>query len=167
MKRVVVIGCPGSGKSTFAKHLHDITKIPLFHLDLMYWNPDKTTVSKTVFWQKLRYVMEQERWILDGNYGATMELRLKASDTVFFLDVPPKTCLEGIRARKGRARSDMPWVETEDDEEFLSFIKNFSFQSRPSILELLEHYADRSIYRFQSREEAELYLRLLEKSFHV
>ena len=53
MKKVIVIGCPGSGKSTFAKALHNKTELPLYHLDMMYWNPDKTTVSREVFVERL------------------------------------------------------------------------------------------------------------------
>ena len=53
MNRIMVIGCPGSGKSTFSKALHEITDIPLYHLDMMYWNADRTTVDKAVFREKL------------------------------------------------------------------------------------------------------------------
>ena len=166
MNRIIIIGCPGSGKSTFAKHLHDITKIPLFHLDLIYWNPDKTTVPKEVFRRKLQKIMKQDQWILDGNYGSTMELRMQACDTVFFLDIPAEQCLEGVRERKGKPRSDMPWVETEDDAEFLSFIENYRTVSRPRVMELLGHCAGREIHIFKNREEAKAYLCILSEKGH-
>ena len=67
MKRIIVIGCPGSGKSTFSRALHSITGIPLYHLDMLYWNPDKTIVEKTVFLQRLSRVLREESWIIDGN----------------------------------------------------------------------------------------------------
>ena len=86
MKKVIIIGCPGSGKSTFARALNTITGLPLFHLDNMKWNADKTVVSKSTFMERLNNAIEKERWIIDGNYGSTMELRLQACDTVFFLD---------------------------------------------------------------------------------
>ncbi len=161
MKKAIIIGCPGGGKSTFAKRLHDITKIPLFHLDLMYWNPDKTTVPKEVFQRNLQKVMEQDQWILDGNYSSTMALRMQACDTVFFLDIPVEQCLEGVRERKGKPRSDIPWVETEDDAAFLAFIENYQAVSRPRVMELLERCAGRKIHIFKNREEADAYLRLL------
>ena len=53
MKKVIVIGCPGSGKSTFSRALHEIVGIPLYHLDMMYWNADRTTVEKSVFLERL------------------------------------------------------------------------------------------------------------------
>lgn len=84
MKRIMVIGCPGSGKSTFSRELHIITGIPLFHLDMMNWNTDRTTVDKSVFRERLLNTIQKSEWIIDGNYGSTIELRLQACDTVIF-----------------------------------------------------------------------------------
>ena len=116
MKKVIVIGCPGSGKSTFSRALHSSTGLPLVHLDMLFWNADKTTVEKSVFLKHLCAALEKDEWIIDGNYGTTMELRMAACDTVIFLDYPISACLEGIRQRRGKPRSDMPWIETEEDE---------------------------------------------------
>lgn len=158
MKKIIVIGCPGSGKSTFSRALHNKTDIPLYHLDMMFWNADKTTVEKGVFRERLSEVLEKDEWIIDGNYASTMELRLSACDTVIFLDYPTDVCLSGIRERKGKARSDMPWVETEDDDEFNEYVKNFTEQHRPQVLELLEKYGDKNVVVFKSREEADAFL---------
>ncbi len=159
MNKVIVIGCPGSGKSTFSRALHELTGLPLYHLDLLNWNSDKTTVDKKVFIEKLKNVIAQDSWIIDGNYGSTIELRLKECDTVFFLDYPVDVCIDGVKSRQGKTRSDMPWTETEDDEEFLEFIKNYNSQSRPSVLNLLEQYSKKEIVVFKSREEADKYLK--------
>jgi adenylate kinase family enzyme len=160
MKKMIVIGCPGSGKSTFSRALHKITNISLFHLDMLYWNADKTTVEKSVFLARLSDTLQKESWIIDGNYGSTMELRLQACDTVFFLDYPLSVCLEGIRQRKGKPRSDMPWIEPmEDDAEFIRFIENYSTDSRPQVLKLLKKYKNKNIIIFQNRDEAETFLR--------
>ena len=159
MNKVIVIGCPGSGKSTFSRALHELTGLPLYHLDLLNWNSDKTTVDKKVFIEKLKTVIAQDSWIIDGNYGSTIELRLKECDTVFFLDYPVDVCIDGVKSRQGKTRSDMPWTETEDDEEFLEFIKNYNSQSRPNVLNLLEQYSKKEIVVFKSREEADKYLK--------
>ncbi|MBQ9151144.1 MAG: hypothetical protein IJX72_02750, partial [Clostridia bacterium] len=103
-RRIAVIGCPGGGKSTFARRLHALTGLPLCHLDRLYWKPDHTTVTKEEFRTRLQEVMETEQWIIDGNYGSTMERRIMACDAVFFLDYPAEICLAGIYARKGQAR---------------------------------------------------------------
>ena len=158
MKKVIVIGCPGSGKSTVSRALHNKTGIPLYHLDMMYWNADKTTVEKSVFLERLSVVLQKNEWIIDGNYGSTMELRMAACDTVIFLDYPIEICLDGIKERRGKPRSDMPWIETEEDAEFIEFIKSYNEQQKPKVLELLEKYSDKNIVIFKSREEADAFL---------
>lgn len=158
-----MIGCPGSGKSTFSRTLHDITGIPLFHLDMMYWNADRTTVGREVFRKRLSDALLKDEWIIDGNYGSTMELRLQACDTVIFLDIPSDVCLDGIRERRGKARSDMPWTENvdEEDAEFIEFIKNYDSDSRPAVMELLDKYSHKDICIFRSRNEADGFLKQL------
>ena len=156
--KILVIGCPGSGKSTVSRALHNKTGIPLYHLDMMYWNADKTTVEKSVFLERLSAVFEKDEWIIDGNYGSTMELRMAACDTVIFLDYPLEVCLDGIKERRGKPRSDMPWIETEEDSEFIEFIKSYNEQQKPKVLELLEKYRDKNIIIFKSREQADAFL---------
>ena len=154
MKKVIVIGCPGGGKSTFARMLYEKTGLPLYYLDQMYWNADRTTVDRAVFHERLRSTIEKESWIIDGNYGSTMEMRMEACDTVFFLDYSLEVCLSEIEERRGKSRPDMPWVEDEVDEEFIAFIKNYSTDSRPKVMELLGRYSDKNIVIFKTRAEA-------------
>ena len=90
-----------------------MTGLPLYYLDQIWHKADRTTVSKEEFDAKLREIIQQDSWIIDGNYLRTMECRLDACDTVFFLDYPLEICLEGAKARIGTVREDMPWVETE------------------------------------------------------
>lgn len=158
MKKVIIIGCPGAGKSTFALSLHNKTGIPLYHLDMLNWNADKTTVSKEVFLHRLNNVLSENEWIIDGNYGSTMELRISVCDTVFFLDYDVDVCLSGINERKGKQRPDMPWIETEDDEEFLQFIRDYNTNSRPKVIELLNKYSNKDIFIFKNRNEAEIFI---------
>lgn len=157
-KKIIVIGCPGSGKSTLAAALHQKTGIPLFHLDMLYWNADKTTVERTVFLERLSAAMAGDEWIIDGNYVSTMELRLASCDTVIFLDYPTELCLDGIRRRRGKARADMPWIEREEDAEFVEFVKNFREQVRPQILALLAGHRDKTVIVLKNREEADTFL---------
>lgn len=160
MEKVIVIGCPGSGKSTFSKVLHKVIELPLYHLDMLYWNADRTTVPRPIFLERLSKIIEQDLWIIDGNYGSSIEMRLKACDTVFFLDYPLEICIEGVNLRKGKKRTDMPWVEESDevDKELIEFIKNYDSNSRPKVIELLNKYNDKNIFIFNSRNEADEFL---------
>jgi len=163
MQKVMVIGCPGSGKSTFSRVLHEIKGLPLYHLDMLFWNEDRTTVEKEVFRERLVEVIVKDSWIIDGNYGSTMELRMQACDTVVFLDYPLDLCMSGIMERRGKERPDMPWIEPEDDvdEEFIEFIKNYNSESRSEVMTLLERYADKNIIIFKSRNESDAFLKQL------
>ena len=163
MKRVIVIGCAGGGKSYFSRKLRDATGLPLYHLDNIYWKEDGTTLEKTVFYDKLKKILELDEWIIDGNYKSTMELRMQACDTVFFLDLSTEVCLEGIKERRGKPRSDIAWRNTleDDDEEFVAFIKSYSVEHRPHVLRLLEKYPNKNIIIFKSRKEADDYIAAL------
>ncbi len=157
-ERVIIIGCPGSGKSTFARRLATLTGLPLYHLDLLYHRPDRTKVSREVFDSSLDEIMSTEYWIIDGNYQRTLEKRISGCDRVFLFDLPAEVCLEGAKERVGRPRPDMPWVEEKLDPEFEDFIKEFREKKLPKIYELLGRSGGRKITVFRTREEAEKYL---------
>ena len=162
MEKVIIIGCPGSGKSSFGRKLKSITGLPLYHLDMMFWNNNRTTVTKEVFIERLKKAMSNSGWIIDGNYGSTMEMRIKECDTVFFLDYPTNVCIEGIESRKGQPRSDMPWIENGNtDKDLIEFINKYNSESRPKVINLLEKYSAKNIIIFKTRTEAEEYLLLL------
>lgn len=159
MKRILVIGSPGSGKSTFSRKLRDRTGLPLFYLDQIFHNADRTTVSREEFDEKLSAVLAQEQWILDGNYHRTLPRRLESCTDVFFFDLPVEVCLEGAASRIGQEREDMPWIEEEFDPEFRQYILDFPKDQLPEIYKLLEEYRNKkTITVFHSREEADEWL---------
>lgn len=160
MKKIIVIGSPGAGKSTFARKLREKTGIPLYYLDMLWHKPDRSNVSQEEFDAGLDSILCQDEWIIDGNYLRTLERRLKACDTVFFLDYPLEVCLSGAASRIGKKREDMPWVEEEFDEEFRQWIIDFPRDQLPFIDKKLEQYrSKREIILFKSRQEAEYYLK--------
>lgn len=158
MQRVLVIGSPGAGKSTFARALAEQTGLPLYPLDLIWHLPDKTTVSTAEFDRKLAEILEKDRWIIDGNYSRTLQRRLAACDTVFLLDYPVPLCLAGALSRVGHQRPDLPWLEESPDPEFLEYIRTFPEEKLPLVRHLAED-SGRPLHIFRSREDADHFLR--------
>ena len=161
MRRVLVIGCPGSGKSEFSRALREITGLPIVYLDRLFWRADRTTVSQEEFDCRLHQALAEECWIVDGNYQRTLDVRLAAADTVFFLDYPTEVCLGGIRARCGRAREDMPWVEEEEDPELITYVQEFRQKNRPILLQRLSRFPKKRTVTFRSRAQADRFLAAL------
>ncbi len=162
MKKAIIIGCPGSGKTTFAEKLSKKTGLPLYYLDTIWHKPDKTHISREDFDSRIKEILESPEWIIDGNYKRTIEMRLKACDTVFLFDLPTELCLQGVRDRIGKERYDLPWLETELDPEFKRFIEDFPQDTLPYIYELLDKYkSDKDIIIFNSRNEADEFIKNL------
>jgi adenylate kinase family enzyme len=142
MRRVLVIGSGGAGKSTFAARLAEHTGLPLIHLDALYWKPGWVESSKAEWAETVEQLTAAERWIMDGNYGGTLEQRLAACDTAIFLDLPRTLCLRRVIQRRvrfhGRARPDMTQGCPERlTWEFVRWIWNYPAERRPKILQRL------------------------------
>lgn len=131
MLKIMIIGSPGAGKSTFARKLRDITKLPLYYLDMIWHKPDQTTISREEFDTQLNEIIKRDKWIIDGNYQRTLEVRLRECDTVFLMDFPLEICLLGAQSRIGKKHEDLPWVESEFDEEFKQSIIDFPKNQLP------------------------------------
>lgn len=166
MKRFIVIGCPGAGKSVFSERMAAVTGLPLWHMDSLYWREDRTHLEREELLEILHEITAQEAWILDGNYSGTMEYRLRKCDCVIFLDYPTDVCLEGLKDRIGKKRPDMPWVEHGEGElydDLLAFVSGFAQEQRPKILDLLDRYSRKEIITLHSRREADELLDYWEK----
>ncbi|MDE6456515.1 MAG: adenylate kinase, partial [Dysosmobacter sp.] len=100
-QKILVIGCPGAGKSTFARRLRDLSGLPLYYLDMLWHKPDGTNASQEEFDRRLGAILREDRWIIDGNYLRTLELRLAACDAAFLMDFPTELCLAAAEARIG------------------------------------------------------------------
>ena len=156
--RIIVLGCPGSGKSTFARALAARTGLPLIHLDSVWWRADGSHISRDEFDRALAELLAGEKWIMDGDYSRTYEVRLRAADTVIFLDYPEDVCMAGIVGRVGEERPDMPWTESTLDPELVAMVKNYARDNRPVLLDLLRRYADRQVLVFTDRTRADRWL---------
>lgn len=154
-KKIIVIGCPGAGKSTFARSLHEATGIDLFHLDALYWNSDGSHIGREELIKKQKEIFKNDSFIIDGNYKSTLELRIKQADAVFFFDLPVDVCINGAESRQG-SRPEMP-CELPVNDELISFIKGFNTDVKPKILKLLDEYGS-NVITFHSHKEADDYI---------
>jgi adenylate kinase family enzyme len=163
MKRVIVIGCPGSGKTTLAKALAEKTGLPLIHLDKIQWTGDWQCLRGEDFDRILLNEMDRPCWIIDGNYNRTLPMRLRHCDTVIYLDYPTVVSLSGALRRVisnyGKVRDDMGGnCKERFDPKFFWFILTFNLKNRHRYHKLLQETADKNIIILSSRKEAERFL---------
>lgn len=162
MKRILVIGCPGAGKTYFSKRLSKILNLPLVHMDNLYWNKDKTSVDLDTLKARLQPYLEKEEWIIDGNYHKTLEMRLPYASDVFVLDLPRKECIQGILDRIDQPRDDIPWVEREDDAtELIAWTADYGFRTKDEEIALLSKNKHIKVHVINSRKEMNEYLEKL------
>lgn len=163
MNRIVVLGCSGSGKSTFSQRLGARLGLPVRHLDAFFWKPGWRQVDAETFDATVRELAAEELWIIDGNYSRTLDLRLERADTVFLLDFPRYLCLYRVIKRRlqysGRTRADMGEGCVEKlDFPFLRWVWQFRKRSRPKLLARLERFKDgREVVIFRSPREVREY----------
>jgi adenylate kinase family enzyme len=142
---VLVIGSGGAGKSTVARRIAASTGLPLVHLDRLYWHPGWVSTPAAEWEQVVRDVVAGDRWVIDGNYGGTIALRLAAAGTVVYLDVPRIRCLMRVLKRaalhRGRSRDDMsPGCPERLTREFLWWIWRYPATRRAGVLALLADF---------------------------
>ena len=159
MQKIIIIGCPGAGKTTFAEKLRDKLGLPLYYLDAIWHKADRTHISREEFDARLGEILAQDAWIIDGNYSRTVECRIAACDTVFLFDLPVEICLAGVLARVGTKRPDMPWIDEVLDPALEKEVAGFREQHIPAIYTMFDKYKDgRNIVIFRTREQADAYL---------
>lgn len=170
MQRVIVIGCCGAGKSTFSRKLHALTGLELIHLDQQYWKPNWVETDKDIWETKVAEIAEQDSWIIDGNYGGTLDVRLNRADTVFFLDFSTLKCLWRVGKRvlkyNGRERPDMPpGCKERFDLEFFHFVATYNLRNRKTLYKKLDKVkTEKNIHVFRNDLETEAYFNNFGKS---
>ncbi|MEH2302973.1 MAG: DNA topology modulation protein [Nostoc sp.] len=142
MKKILIIGSGGAGKSTLARELGTILSLEVIHLDAWYWNPGWVETPKAEWQSIIQDLTLREYWIMDGNYRGTLDVRLSVADTVIFLDFPRLLCLSRVIKRRlmyaGQSRPDMASDCPEIlNWEFLKYIWSYPITRRPGILEKL------------------------------
>jgi adenylate kinase family enzyme len=157
MQRVLVLGSGGAGKSTFARALGAATGLPVVHLDREYWQPGWVALDKPAWAVRVRELCARDAWIMDGNYGGSMEARLAACDTAIFLDVPRAICLARVVKRRlqyrGHARPDMtPGCEEQLSWEFVRWVWRYPIDKRAGVIAQLDGPGRRGVILRGARE---------------
>ncbi|HEY1812855.1 MAG TPA: hypothetical protein VGG74_10945 [Kofleriaceae bacterium] len=162
MQRVVIVGPGGAGKSWLATKLAAVTGLPVVHLDREYWRPGWVEPPKPEWKAKLQTLVASERWIMDGNYGGTLGIRMERADTIIFLDVSRWTSIAGaVRRRlRGGVRADMADDCPEKiDVEFVRWLWRYHDHHRPGVLEQIGNFAHgRTVVTLRDRREIERWL---------
>lgn len=132
-KKISIIGCPGSGKSTLSVQLAKILNIEAIHLDKIYWKPYWVNISKEEFDEKHDEILKKESFILDGNYNRTISKRLEKCDLVIYLDYDSQVCIDSYiqRVKDGSIKDFITenCVETLD-EDFNNYISSYNEKNR-------------------------------------
>jgi adenylate kinase family enzyme len=148
MERVLIIGCSGAGKSVLASRLSDVLGLPIIHLDQHYWRPGWIAPDRATWTAQVEALITQPKWVMDGNYGSSLPLRLAAADTVIFLDFPTWLCLCRVIKRTAssfrRTRPDVaPGCPERVDWPFLKFVWSYRRIHRPRVYAALEGFRGR------------------------
>jgi adenylate kinase family enzyme len=173
MKKVLVIGSGGAGKSTFARRLGKLLDIEVIHLDALYWNAGWVETPKPEWAERVAELVQRDAWVMDGNYSGTFDIRLQACDAVVFLDMPRLVCLWRVLKRfmryRKRSRPDMAAGCPEDlNPEFLLWIWNYPKRTRPKIVDWMrENSGSKKVVWLRSPAEVERYLAEVSKASFI
>ncbi|MEK7725189.1 MAG: DNA topology modulation protein [Acidobacteriota bacterium] len=164
MKRIVIIGPGGAGKSTLAKQIGEIFNIEVLHLDKLYWQSGWVEPSADEWGKKVEELLKANSWVMDGNFGGTMEMRLKACDTAIFMDFPPAICLYRVLKRRLKYRNTNRPDMTEGcnekvDLDFLGWIWNYRKVKKPKVEKILQKFErNKKIIRLKSPKDVEKFI---------
>jgi adenylate kinase family enzyme len=166
-RRVLVVGCPGAGKSTFARHLGVKLGLPVIHLDFHYWRPGWKLPDLAVWREQVTALVDAPEWVINGNYSNTFDIRMPRADHLVWLDYPRGVCMSRVLTRiikgYGHTRADLPpGCPEKFDLEFLRYVWDFPRTHRPRIPAGIDQFGGHlRVSRFGCDRDAENFLAAL------
>lgn len=172
--KIIIIGCPGAGKSMLTNRINEFLRYPVMHLDKVYHTGGKAHIMREELINKVNYFANRyDNWIIDGNYISTLEMRVKLADTIILLNIQCEICLINAYNRaeeyikQGINRDDMAegfdWTIT---EEFVNYIKNFEKDAIPKIKDILKNYTDKKVKELSNYKELEEFIDCFKKEYN-
>jgi len=164
LKKILVIGCCGAGKSTFSKKLQSIINLEIIHLDQYYHKPNWEETEQDEWKKIVNSLVQKPSWIMDGNYGGTFDVRFKEADTIIYLDYPILKCFWRVIIRifkyHGVVRSDMAnGCKEQFNLEFLHFVLTFNSKNRKRFIQKLNLIKDeKKVLVFKTDKQADKFL---------
>ena len=170
--KIIIIGCPGAGKSTFTRQINEFLNYPVIHLDKIYYTCGKEHITREELIRKVKdFASKNSNWIIDGNYLSTLKMRVELADTIILLNIPSEICLKNARDREkeylenGANREDMAKdFDGKMSAEFITFIENFEENTLPRIKKILSEYPEKNIKIINSYDELDVFVERLDKS---
>lgn len=174
MNRVLVLGSGASGKTTFSLKLSEKTGLPLYHLDSLYWSPGWKATEEKAWREKVADLVQKDRWIIDGSYGGTLDLRIPHADTILFLDISNWQCVWNILKRRikysrlsGKTRPGMP-VDCPERIyfSFVMWVWTYPWRKKPGVLKAINDLKkpDTEVKIFRSYGEMNRFLDRIEST---
>jgi len=169
LKKIMIIGSAGAGKSTLARKLEEITEIEAIHMDTLFWTKDWIPVSQEELFEKVEKIVERDSWIIDGNYSKSMDIRFDSADAIIFLDIPLWLCLYRVIKRRiiyaNKTRPDMAkGCKEKIDWEFTQWIINYHRKKKKKVCNKINSYANsKKVFIIKNHIDKEKLLDLIEK----
>ena len=167
IKRIAVIGCPGSGKTTFCNQFNAKLSYPLHHLDLLYWHGNWQRTPEDIWRIKVQELSQLSTWIIDGNYINTLEPRIVNADLIIFFDYKTWPCIwnsikrlflwnNKMNVSYGK-KVQLARPSLQQQKKLIQLISKFRKEQRTSIYNLIEKHQKQCVI-FKSKKEVKQFL---------
>lgn len=158
INKISVVGGSGCGKTVLTNNLSKVLKLPVYHLDGINYDKDWVQIDKNIRDTKIRNIIKEDKWIVDGSYKSTMLERFEAADLIIYLDYSTIAQLKGVMNRffknHGKEKEEIPGCKERMNWTFFKFVITWRKKKRENILKSLDKIENKDkIIIFKNRKE--------------